>query len=192
MQIAPQAQGFIMSKNNAENSNLNQQQLSKALRQLAEHTAINQAEIMSASAKHEFQAMLEYYTKIKAKEYAEKTYNDLLKQAEQTIGNIAENASNRAIQIESETATPIANLSLPQPKFASFDRLLEDKRSQYNKMALLSDQKTLTDVEQNVQHTLSGWEEDEDDLEIDNDSNSQRKESIDKPEINASVISELV
>ena len=93
---------------------------------------------------------------------------------------------------EKATSQRIKATPAPSLKLVSYEDILEKKRNQYNKMALKSDQKTLTDVEQDVQHTLSGWEEDEDDLEIDNDYNSKGRELPTNAEITASTISELV
>ncbi len=96
-----------------------------------------------------------------AKEYAEKTYLKIANQAQTDVKNMAQNLAERAIEVELETSNQFPEFEAPSAQLTSFSDALEEKKNHYNKMALLSDKNTLTDVEENVLLSLGMADEEE-------------------------------
>ncbi len=154
-----------MSKEQRDESLQEREILSQALEKLAFDRATAEAEILSEAAQHEFKVKYEHWKRVKAREYADKTYLAILKETENEVGEMAQIAANRAIEIEAKTDNQLPSFAAPTAQLPSFKAALEEKRNQYNKMALLSDEKTLTDVEENVILSLGMAEDDEEELE---------------------------
>jgi len=135
------------------------EQLTQALDRLALQRATAEAQIAAEAAEHEYKIRLESYQKKLAKEYAEKTYLKIANQAQTDVKNMAQSLAERAIEVELETSNQFPEFEAPSAQLTSFSETLEEKKNHYNKMALLSDKKTLTDVEENVLLSLGMAEE---------------------------------
>ena len=137
------------------------EQLTQSLDRLALQRATAEAQIAAEAAEHEYKIRLEHYQKKLAKEYAEKTYLKIANQAQTDVKNMAQNLAERAIEVELETSNQFPEFEAPSAQLTSFSETLEEKKNHYNKMALLSDKNTLTDVEENVLLSLGLADEEE-------------------------------
>ena len=118
-----------MNNENQRDININQQKFLSQLEQLAEQAASAQAQIASDAAKHEFRVRFNHYLQEKMEIAAQETYSEVLHEVQEFINQFAQQASTRALNVESSTAKQIGEFKPATPQFASFSETLAEQRS---------------------------------------------------------------
>ena len=128
-----------MNYDHQKDVNVNHQKFLDGLEKLAISAADAQAQIASEAAKHEFRIRFEYYLHEKMKIAAEETYSEVLQEVQEFVNQFAEQASNRALNVETSTAPQIGEFRPATPQFASFSETLTRQRNQQSKLLRLND-----------------------------------------------------
>ncbi len=113
-----------MNNENQQQINTNHQDFLNQLEQLASQAAEAQAQIASEAAQHEFRVRFNHYLQEKMAIAASETYSEVLQEVQDFINQFAQQAANRALDVESNTARQIQGFKADIPQFASFSETL--------------------------------------------------------------------
>ena len=143
-----------MNNENQRDINANQQKFLSQLEQLAIGAATAQAQIASDAAKHEFRVRFNHYLQEKMEMAAQETYTEVLHEVQEFINQFAQQASTRALNLESSTAKQIGEFRAATPQFASFSETLAQQRSQQSDLLKLNDMQLNSDADKQALHSL--------------------------------------
>ena len=143
-----------MNNENQKDINLNQQKFLNQLELLAEQAATAQAQIASDAAKHEFRVRFSHYLHEKMEIAAQETYAEVLHEVQDFINQFAQQASTRALDVESKTVRQINEFKPVTPQFASFSETLAQQRSQQSDLFKLGDMQLNSDADKQALKSL--------------------------------------
>ena len=173
-----------MNNDNQSDVNVNQQKFLNQLEQLAIDAASAQAQIASDAAKHEFRVRFNHYLQEKMKIAAEETYSEVLQEVQEFINQFAQQASTRALNVESSTVKQINEFKPATPKFASFSETLASQRNQQSNLLKLNDMQLNSDADKQALQSLGIISEnDQQEVEI-----SKTTSNLDAKQIQANLI----
>ena len=150
-----------MNNETQKDINISQQKFLSQLEQLAEQAASAQAQIASDAAQHEFRVRFNHYLQEKMEIAAQETYSEVLHEVQEFINQFAQQASARALNVESSTAKQIGEFKPATPQFASFSETLAQQRSKQSNLLKLNDVQLNSDAEQQALKSLGINSEDE-------------------------------
>ena len=143
-----------MNNENQIDININQQKFLNQLELLAEQAATAQAQIASDAAKHEFRVRFNHYLQEKMQMAAQETYTEVLHEVQEFINQFAQQASTRALNIESSTAKQIGEFRPATPQFASFSETLGQQRNLQSNLLKLNDVQLNSDADKQALKSL--------------------------------------
>ena len=143
-----------MNNENQKDINLNQQKFLNQLEQLALQAASAQAQIASDAAKHEFRVRFNHYLQEKMEIAAQETYSEVLHEVQEFINQFAQQASTRALNVESSTAKQIGEFKPATPQFGSFSETLAKQRSKQSDLLKLNGVELNSDADKQAFQSL--------------------------------------
>ena len=143
-----------MNNENQRDINLNQQKFLSQLEQLAIQAASAQAQIASDAAKHEFRVRFNHYLQEKMEIAAQETYSEVLQEVQEFINQFAQQASTRALNVESSTVKQIGKFKPATPQFASFSETLAEQRSKQSNLLKLNNGQLNSDADKQALQSL--------------------------------------
>jgi len=149
-----------MNNENQRDINVNQQKFLSQLEQLAIQAASAQAQIASDAAKHEFRVRFNHYLQEKMEIAAQETYSEVLHEVQEFINQFAQQASTRALNVESSTAKQIGEFKPATTQFASFSETLAEQRSKQSNLLKLNGVELNSDSDQQAFQSLGVSSED--------------------------------
>ncbi len=149
-----------MNNENQRDINITQQKFLSQLEQLAEQAASAQAQIASDAAKHEFRVRFNHYLQEKMEIAAQETYSEVLHEVQEFINQFAQQASARALNVESSTVKQIGEFKPAAPQFASFSETLAQQRSQQSDLLKLNGVELNSDADKQAFQSLGVSSED--------------------------------
>ena len=101
---------------------------------------------------------------------AQETYSEVLHEVQEFINQFAQQASTRALNVETSTAKQIVEFKPTTPQFASFSETLAEQRSKQSDLLKLNGVELNSDSDQQAFHSLGiGSEDNLDTKEIEAD-----------------------
>ena len=150
-----------MNNENQRDINVNHQNFLNQLEQLAIDAATAQAQIASDAAKHEFRVRFNHYLQEKMKIAAQETYSEVLQEVQEFINQFAQQASTRALNVESSTVKQIDEFKPATPQFASFSSTLAEQRNKQSNLLRLNDVQLNSEADKQALRSLGIMPEDD-------------------------------
>jgi len=91
---------------------------------------------------------------------AQETYSEVLHEVQEFINQFAQQASTRALNVESSTAKQIGEFKPATPQFASFSETLAEQRSKQSDLLKLNDMQLNSDADKQALQSLGVSPED--------------------------------
>ncbi len=132
---------------NQQEINANHQNFLNQLDNLASQAASAQTQIASEAAQHEFRVRFNHYLQKKMAIAAAETYSEVLQEVQDFINQFAQQAANRALDVERSTAQQIEGFKPDTPQFASFSETLSQQRNQQSNLLRLNDVQLNSDAD---------------------------------------------